>query len=226
MFKPLIGISCGVEAAGANWLLRSYYGDAVRAFGGLFVLLPSQKPEDVLPIIKRLDGLLLAGGGDIHPSFWDEEPLHGLGKVDIERDGWEIALFNAAKTCGLPILGICRGMQIINVACGGSLWQQKPGINAHVQTSSYNQVWHKLNITNPDFALMLKAEQALVNSCHHQCIRRLGRNLRVAAKAADGIVEAILGEKNIWAVQWHPEYLWREEGISRELFNYFIKQCM
>ena len=227
MFKPVIGISCGVEAESANWLLRSYYGEAIHALGGSFVLLPTQNPQEAFCLLQKLDGLLLAGGGDMHPEFWGEEPHLGLGRVDRKRDIWELALFHAAMQIELPVLGICRGMQLINVALGGSLWQQNPGNHCHAQTSPYEQVWHGLQITAPAFAEACGFEEAetMVNSCHHQCVRRLGCGLTVAAKAKDGIVEAIVHENSIWGVQWHPEYLWREEGLSRRLFQLFLQAC-
>ena len=225
MHKALIGITCGMEKESHNITLRAYYGVALEALGAAYIMLPPQDLTVADQVLEFLDGLILPGGGDIHPKFWDEEPQKSIKKVDAVRDKWELALAEKAIKKQIPLLGICRGMQVINVALGGSIWQDNPVITEHEQTSPYTQPWHLVKLNDADFISLTGKESGYVNSCHHQAVRRIGQGLKVAAKATDGTVEAIIGSKYVLGVQWHPEYMWQQDGISRELFRSFIDLC-
>lgn len=173
--------------------------------------------EAAAELVAGADGLALLGGGDPHPSTYGEEPLPAArltlepGRDDLER--WTI---EAARARRLPTWGICRGMQMVNVVLGGSLWQdipmQLPGALLHDQSYPRDALIHPIEVAAPDSGLgrVLAAEAALVNSRHHQGIKRLAPGLRVVGRAPDGLVEAYEGTDPDWwveGVQWHPENL-------------------
>jgi len=163
---------------------------------------------------RVLDGLVLQGGADVSPLTYGEEPLAGEWAGDRLRDVYEIELLHEFVEAGKPVLGICRGAQLINVAFGGTLYQdirtQLPQAQAHV-TSAYEKNLHEMRIEPGSGLARLYpgVERACVNSIHHQSIKSLGRNLAVEARSEpDGVVEAIRGsgESYVFAVQWHPEF--------------------
>ncbi len=235
----LIGI-CG-NFEDDRFYLPKFYVDAVIKAGGLPVILPvirENMTEYVAEIAEYLEGLILAGGGDPSPILWQEEPHYNLGKVDLYRDKFELALTKKMAEMDKPILGICRGMQILNVAFGGSLWQnllERSDYMCHKQSLYLNQYWHKVSLSSTlagvlfnevaDVNENLDEITIFVNSNHHQGVRRLGENLAVGAVAADGLVEAIYSEKHrhILGVQWHPERL--DDAVSEKIFKNFVKIC-
>ncbi len=149
------------------------------------------------------DALLLPGGGDIHPRFYGES-VDGAKDIDEARDRYEQALFQRFFDAGKPILGICRGMQLINTALGGTLYQH---IDGHAKTTSGADGSHAVRTDDPWFGA-LYGQRFTVNSAHHQAVKRLGRGLRTAARADDGTIEALRHESlPVIAVQWHPERL-------------------
>ena len=164
----------------------------------------------------ELDGLVLQGGTDISPQTYGEQPLRPEWAGDPERDRYEIDLLKGFMDLGKPILGICRGQQLINVAMGGTLYQdtatQKPGAQVHQDTAVYEDKYHQVEIV-PDTrlaALYPGVRHAKVNSIHHQAVNRLGKGLAVEAYSAeDGVIEAIRhqGPNYVAGVQWHPEFL-------------------
>ena len=165
---------------------------------------------------ENLDGLLLQGGADIAPESYGETPLDPEWAGDRVRDRYEIELFNAFKAAGKPILGICRGCQLINVAFGGTLFQdipsQVPDAIAHRDTSMYERQLHQVNLVQGTklSELYPGTRQAMINSIHHQAVKGLGRDLVVEALGVpDGIVEAIRwrGPSYVFGMQWHPEFL-------------------
>jgi putative glutamine amidotransferase len=216
---PLIGISAyGEQASWGVWesqavVLPRRYADRVAAAGGIPVLLPPAPGiEDAL---GRLDGLMLSGGGDIDPARSGAEPAPHVASVREERDTAEFALLAAAMSLQLPVLGICRGMQVINVARGGSLHQHLPDVVGHhahapvpgaygaheVQVAPGSRLREILGGGDGDLAITTPTH-------HHQAVDRLGKGLTVTAWAADGTIEAFeldSGGPFLVAVQWHPE---------------------
>lgn len=224
---PTVGVTCGVR--GDDFSVRTAYCRALNNVGLAGVILPPQMPSEggIAALPCGLCGLLLSGGGDLHPILWGEEPAVGLGAVDAARDEWELALTETAVKLRLPLLGICRGMQLLNVYFGGSLWQDLPDDIAsggcgetrilHSQTAPPDTAWHSVTL-NERLLGWFGGRQIWVNSFHHQGVRRVGSGLSELAWAADGLVEAVCAPELPFAVgvQWHPEYLYEQEPLWRE----------
>ena len=224
----LVGISCGER--GDEVFLRSYYLRQLNRLGMCGVALPPQDLADkaVEEVIGRLDGLILSGGGDLHPKLWGEQPRYGLGEVDCRRDCWELALVGAAYAADLPLLGICRGMQVMNVWGGGSLWQdlrEMPQGLLHKQSAPAKQPWHEVKLSGrlAEICGVAEGGTAEVNSFHHQGVRWTGEGVTACAWAPDGLVEGIMLAERRFAVgvQWHPERL----GGAEKLWEAFAAAC-
>ncbi len=231
---PLIGISGSMEGD-RIFLLRAYFS-AIASAGGIPVLLdPDLEERAVAECVRALDGLLLAGGGDVEPHRFGETPIPELGEPTPVRDGFEIALLEAAASRdGMPVLGICRGLQVMNVAAGGTLYQdlpsQHPGrgtdLLEHKQTLPYEQPSHSITLQNECWLYPLCGQAHWsVNSMHHQAIHRVAPAYQVVATSPDGVVEAIQHrQRPHWqAVQWHPERL--SDGLSKGLFATFVQSA-
>lgn len=190
------------------------YSRAVVQAGGLPVLVGNLDPNLADAYLEGVSGLLLTGGADIDPSYFGQDPHPQLGHVDPARDAFELALYRAAKARRIPVLGICRGIQLINVAEGGSLHQHIPALEntiQHAQGNRGDSLSHALTL-EPDsrLAKSLGKTQWRSNSFHHQALDQLGKGLRVTARSHDGIIEALEGndpEHFVLAVQWHPEMI-------------------
>ncbi|MEV0582335.1 gamma-glutamyl-gamma-aminobutyrate hydrolase family protein [Nonomuraea sp. NPDC050310] len=213
MARPIIGITCYVEPARFTvWdmpaaLLPAMYVDQVVRAGGQPVLIPPAGDPSVLA--SRLDGLILAGGGDIDPGRYGEAAHERVGYVREFRDRAEFGLLDAWLGRGLPYLGVCRGLQVLNVTLGGSLHQHLPDVVGHEGHSPAPATFGHLPVkVEPDtrLAAILPGEPT-VPHYHHQAIDRLAPGLTVSARAEDGTVEAVeLGSHPFaLAVQWHPE---------------------
>jgi len=179
------------------------------------------------------DGVLLAGGDDVDPAFYGEEKRHESVHVDRPRDEFELNLLEQALNRRLPIFGICRGTQVINVKFGGTLYQDlksdtTPEVE-HKQNGSRGDTSHRVTLTDPDSRLAsVFTGSCRVNSLHHQAIKRLGRGLRVTAHSEDGLVEAVEAAEAypfLVAVQWHPEELVHEHEEQRALLERFVNKC-
>jgi putative glutamine amidotransferase len=226
---PLIGVSTSVTI-GENperAYVNSAYLHAVQQAGGVPVLLPPQLSAVSLQrLVAELDGLLLTGGGDVDSALFDEAPHPTVYGVAPTRDRLETSGLHLALQRGLPILAVCRGMQVLNVALGGSLHQDvgsDPGTQLpHSQKEPREQPSHKVTIApGSRLAETLGADELEVNSMHHQAIKRLGRGLTAVAWAPDQIVEgAELGDpaRFVLGVQWHPEELVGHSEPARRLF--------
>jgi gamma-glutamyl-gamma-aminobutyrate hydrolase PuuD len=218
---PLIGVSTytAVAAWGA-WerpaavLPQSYY-ELVGAAGGRPLLLPPLKTAATGPgfgaaeVIAALDGLVLTGGGDVDPAAYGETAEPQVGGVDPVRDGSERALLAAALAVDMPVLAICRGLQILNIACGGTLHQHLPDVVGHDAHRQAPSVFGEVKVTTtPDSATSaIFGASATVLCSHHQSIDRLGAGLTPTAFADDGVIEAVelSGPPFVLGVQWHPE---------------------
>jgi putative glutamine amidotransferase len=193
-------------------VLGMAYVRAVEGAGGAPVVLPPLDDADVAPLVDHLAGLCLSGGPDIDPAAYDAERHPRLGPVEPGLDAFELAIARRADSLGLPMLGVCRGCQTLNVARGGTLHQHVPdlvdGSIAHRQTAPGRETSHDVSIeAGSHLAAIVGAEDLDVNAFHHQAVDRLGRGLKAVAWAPDGIVEAIEGDGFYLGVQWHAETL-------------------
>lgn len=209
----IIGICGGLDYQENNIYLRRTYALAVEKAGALPLILPPLKDQRNIPdLLAVVDGLVLAGGGDINPYYIKEDPYPALGKVDPERDRCELALARLAWKDRKPVLGICRGMQVMNIALGGDIYQDlvlKEGdLLQHEQKSPPWNISHKIEISTA-LAYLSKERFWPVNSLHHQGVRKLAPDLKACAKSSDGLVEALMAEDKRYylGVQWHPEWL-------------------
>jgi putative glutamine amidotransferase len=201
----------------------SDYPASIAAAGGLPVELT--RDADVEGIIERLDGLVLSGGADVDPALYGQEPDENLQSLEQDRDEWEMALFQAARDRDMPILAICRGFQLVNVALGGTLVQ-----HVELDEGSGHPQWevdghtatHQVNVAPNTIAGSLFPPQWPVNSLHHQTLEHLGRGLTISATAPDGVVEAFeTSDGDLLAVQWHPELL----AAPDPTFLWLVKQA-
>ncbi|MHA6764472.1 gamma-glutamyl-gamma-aminobutyrate hydrolase family protein [Streptacidiphilus sp. PAMC 29251] len=215
MSRPLIGITTYLTPAGWGvWagkqavLLPVQYSAQVQAAGGIAVLLAPDDPATAPDVLSRLDGLVVSGGPDVDPARYGAQPDPRTDPPGVERDAWELALITAALAQGLPLLGICRGMQLLNVACGGDLVQHLPDLVGHESHSPAPGVYAAHPVTpvpGTRLADVIGAEPRNVPTYHHQAVRRLGSGLTASAHHGDGTVEAVEGPGFTLAVQWHPE---------------------
>jgi putative glutamine amidotransferase len=214
--RPRIGItSWHYRDEEERWeaVLDAYTGAVLEA-GGLPVILPivQANPGLTVEYLETIDGLMLTGGADVHPSFYGQIVLERCGDIDEERDRFEIELIHAARDRDMPVLGICRGLQILNVASGGTLYQDlsyRPGTDpSHVSPRDRrSEPIHPVAIIpGSRLADIVGLGEAAVTSTHHQVIRDLAPGLTASAVAPDGVVEAVEGPgRFMLAVQWHPE---------------------
>jgi len=228
---PVIGISCGINYAEGDYALRAAYVESVLSAGACPLILPAHADlRQAEQVASLLDGLLLSGGGDIDPRFFGQEPMRGLGRTDAERDRFELVLTRRVQSLGLPILGICRGVQVLNVALGGEIYQdlkyaepQGMSFTEHFQQSPRHHTCHSVDIISEELLAMTGSRCFFVNSFHHQALAVLAEPLKVAARSKDGVIEAVTGTGGGFClgVQWHPEWLKTKEseGIFRAFIN-------
>ncbi|MHB1209210.1 MAG: gamma-glutamyl-gamma-aminobutyrate hydrolase family protein [Acidimicrobiales bacterium] len=187
----------------------SDYPRSVALAGGLPVELT--RDAEVAGIIERIDGLVLSGGADLDPRSYNAQPDENLGPLEQDRDDWEFALLDAARERGLPVLAICRGFQLVNVAFGGTLHQHvelDEGVGHPQWDVSGRSVTHEVRVLDATIASTLFPEALGVNSLHHQTVDRVGDGLIVSAVAPDGVIEGLeTPDGSILALQWHPELL-------------------
>lgn len=230
--RPLIGITTRLDLANDTFYLRRFYAEAVAARGGTPVYIPLVNHREALwSLADRLDGVLLSGSNsDLDPALYREEPRQELGHVVDERDATDLLMLEYAESTGLPVLGICFGVQSLNVSRGGSLIQdlksQVPASLKHEQDAPYGRPSHAIQIEPGSLLERLAGgRDARVNSTHHQAIKEVGANLRVVARALDGVIEAvedIRDDRFVLGVQWHPEFGWKENSLSIAIFDSLI----
>lgn len=205
---------------------------AILSAGGRPYLLPSALPlEDVPEVLSEFDGLFISGGGDIHPDFFSGQMHPSLSGIDRERDQFELALCRQAVAMDKPLLGICRGQQVLNVAMGGNLVEDIPSM---LTSAGQHQWWpgyqrsrlsHSVRVEKDSLlAQVMGGTEFEVNSLHHQSVKDLGEGLNVTATAPDGVIEALeMPDKRfVLSVQWHPEWL-PDSGPMRQIFRAFVE---
>lgn len=232
--RPLIGIPTRSITDGAivRFAVVSTYTRALELAGGAPIAIPLQLGEETLrDIFAHLDGLLIAGGVDVHPSEFGEPIETFCGEIDRDRDIVELNLLRWAMRAQMPVLGICRGIQMLNVAAGGSLYQdidaQVPHAqpHEHVTGEPYNRRAHSIEV-DPEsrLARALGATRLEVNSLHHQSVKEVAPGFRIVARAPDGIVEGIEALNGQFAigVQFHPEWLIDDDARMVQMFKEFV----
>ncbi len=238
MTRPIIGITCNRETSKDFVSLREVYLRKIQEAGGMPLLISHYCMDAIeeRSLLANFDGFLLSGGGDVGAHAFGEEPLPGLGEVFPPRDDLEISITRKAMEQKVPLLGICRGMQVINVALGGTLYQdihyQRNDNIQHYQKAPENFTSHYLEIAPNTLLDNLLADvyperKIKVNSFHHQAVKEVPAECQVSAWSTDGIVEAIelpSSASNFFlGVQWHPETL--EDQSSKIIFKAFVESC-
>ncbi len=236
MKKPIIGLTPQYDYERNRVWIGPNYLEAIRAAGGVPVLLPLQAEKEELEAAARVcDGFLFTGGPDIDPFRFGEETIRQGGVVVPERDTMEENLFQIAMESDKPILGICRGIQVLNVFLGGTLYQditaQFPSdlSIAHSQQSGNSVLTHSVLVKEGTLlSEILKKESIKVNSFHHQAIKDVASSLEVAGISVDSLIEAVYlpGHRFFLGIQWHPEHLFSTSEDALNLFKAFVNACV
>lgn len=238
--KPVIGIS-GTQLLSPTSEFEGtlvaytpqYYIDTIQGEGATPVMLPVGSREDAKALVAIIDALILSGGHDVDPVLYGEEPHRNLTLTFPKRDAFDLALYEAAIEKGIPVLGICRGLQIINVYYGGSLYQDLPSqfdaeLLLHVQNAPLDTPLHSISITEHSRLYNVLGAHARVNTLHHQAVKNLGSGLKAVAHSQDGIIEAIEPSNpnvDMLAVQWHPEIMANSDAANKSIFTDFISRA-
>ena len=229
--RPIIGITCGTSDTYANdSTMDNQYVRAVESAGGMPIILPLSDNETCYEgYIDIIDGLLLSGGVDMDPSFFEEEPIPELGRIDVVRDKIEVYLTVRALEMGLPIFGICRGIQTLNVAAKGTLYQdinsQCKNVLKHRQSAPGAHATHEIYIEEGSkLSEIMGCTKIRTNTFHHQAVRKLAPDFVATAFSRDEIIECIEGTKHPFAVgvQFHPERMWNVSEQMLALFKSFV----
>jgi putative glutamine amidotransferase len=233
--RPRIGIPMRIEIATNRFYLSRFYGEAVEAAGGApFHISLIPKVEYIDSVVDNLDGILLPGSdSDVDPLRYGQQPHQGLGTVHAIKDETDLLVIAAAERRRLPLLAICYGMQVLNVARGGTLIQDIgsliPEAIKHEQGVPRDRPSHKVTILSESrLGQIAPSEEAVVNSHHHQVVDSIGNDLVAVSWSSDGLIEALEDPRRdrfTVAVQWHPELGWQEDYFSQQLFKSFINEA-
>jgi putative glutamine amidotransferase len=240
--KPVVGITPSVQidtlAHGTfrRLVTSAAYARAVAAAGGIPLILPPQ--SDIPALLEILDGVLLSGGPDLDPDRYGDRTVHAeTYGIDAERDQFELDLFDAALRNDTPVLGICRGIQVINVALGGTLIQDVPsehpgasevGHRQHDRGLESSAVGHEIAVSEPNLLPIFESSHPGVNSFHHQAIRDLAPGLVAVAHSPDGLVEAVAmpSQPAVFGVQWHPELMFERHLTHLAPFRRLVEMAV
>lgn len=235
MRKPLIGLTPAHDMESGDVKARPTYMRALKAAGAIPVVMPlDASEEDLKQLSQDLDGFLFTGGPDVHPFLFGEETQAHCGNVSPARDQMEISLLPMIMELQKPILGICRGIQVLNIALGGNIWQDIPSQVtrdfplAHSQPFSYDMPCHTVALTDGSLLARISEGSSIeVNSMHHQAVKDLAPGLIASAYSTDYLIEALeMPDYPFFiGVQWHPEYLWEKNKEAFRLFQTFVKAC-
>ena len=235
--KPIIGIAISnrVKSKKIYSVINNDYIKAVQKAGGIPILIPfSNNMENIKEYTDKIQGIIFTGGEDISPLVYNEDPLKEVECIIEERDRFELELFKEVYEKQIPILAICRGLQLINIALGGNLYQdinyQIPNSYGHAPKNTLrHNLYHSVKIEKDSKLFdIFKTEDLKVNSFHHQSIKKLGNDLKITALSNDGIIEAIesTNEKFLVAVQWHPENLVEHHTEFLKFFEALICKAL
>ena len=234
--KPIIGLTPLYDPEKNHPWMQEDYLDAVTAAGGIPIILPIRGPDNSIALLDIIDGLLLTGGPDIMPQLFGERLIPECGPCCPPRDELELPLIREALLKKIPMMGICRGIQTINVALGGTLYQDIPAQYQtgtpvlHRQQSHIDKSHPSHDIVICENSLLYRAvgrKNLMVNSMHHQTVKDIAPGLRAAAWSDDGLVECLesVNEPFVLGVQWHPECMHRRDESSMELFRFFVGEA-
>lgn len=233
--KPIIGITTSMETDETTYTVNRHNVKAIIRAGGIPVMLPYLLvEEDVAQIADQLDGLYATGGYDIDPTLFGEEPHPKLGTIIPARDAFEIALMKQLLKMDKPVLGVCRGCQILNIAVGGDMYQDMYAqvdrdLLQHKQQAPTGHASHYVDVVNDSLLYELTGTDKLkVNSRHHQANRNVPGSFQISGTASDGVIEAIESRTHKFALglQWHPEnMMMADDAASRNIFQGFISAC-
>lgn len=234
--KPLIGVVPLVDYQRESlWMLPGYF-DGITQAGGIPVMLPLTSDTAAIDqLVATVDGVLVTGGQDVAPEVYgerDSDAVALVGETSPERDAMEALLIPAVLAANKPVLGICRGIQIINALYGGSLWQdlptQHPSPVEHHGHAPYERPVHAVDVLpGTPLASCIGVGTHAVNSYHHEAVRDVAPGLEVMAVSEDGLTEAVRDPQArfLWALQWHPEFAFKVDGSSRKIFSAFVEAC-
>jgi putative glutamine amidotransferase len=228
-----VGVTLGDGDEPGLHAMREDYVRSVEQSGAIPVVLPPVRPEDVPAILDRLDGVVLSGGVDVDPALYGQVPHPKLGRVNRRRDDFELALTREALRRDVPVLAICRGHQVLNVATGGTLFQDiaslvMRGIEHEGEGPRFRHS-HRVDLADSSrLRAILGQGTVSVNSIHHQAVERPGAGLVVSARChEDGIVEGLEmpGRRFVVGVQWHPESFWNRPESFQPIFDAHVEAC-
>lgn len=225
MQRPYIGITCSKTAEGKIAMSQNYLNSLWEAGAVPVFLAYTEEEEKLSEYANVFDGFLFAGGDDMDPARYGEEKMFDSVEIDADRDAFELALYRHVKATGKPILGICRGIQLLNVAEGGTLYQH---IDGHRQSEPGTTTQQKTLVYKGSMLYSLtESEEILVNTFHHQNIKALAPTLTADAESEDGYIEAVHmeGHKFYLAVQWHPEIFRTQSPAMQRVFAAFVNAC-
>lgn len=232
--KPIIGITPAFDASDDRTYLYTNYHDSVILAGGIPLIFPMTDNNDILETLTlKCDGLILSGGPDIDPSNYGEENIN-CRTISKERDMLEFFVFKKALELRMPVFGICRGIQTINVAMGGTLYQdiskdiKREDPVFHNQKEPKTDTSHFIDIVPDSFIrLVFNSSKARVNSFHHQSVKDVAPGFKVTSLSSDNVIESIEYTKDVFitGVQWHPERMWKKDNDNLNIFRMFIDRC-
>ena len=228
MSRPIIGVTCDYDIDKQTSQLHRGYYDAIVEAGGLPVLIPNIQEKYIAEILAPLHGILLTGGQDVDPEYFGEPPIPGLGSINPFRDSLEIHLCRQAMEQDIPVLGICRGIQLMNIAMGGTIYQDLNSQWTFGQLQKHSQLapdWyssHEVELEeNSKLAQIIGVQRLRTNSFHHQAVKEPAPCFEITARCGDGVVEGIESKSHSFAVgvQWHPEKMWQKDDKMLTLFK-------
>lgn len=235
MMKPMIGITPVIEKNSENVNVSTANIKAIEQSGGVPIILPLTKDDSIIEeIVSKIDGLYLTGGNDIDPTYFGEEPHPKLGGIHPLRDYFEISIVKKMIEAQKAILGVCRGSQVMNIALGGTMYQDiysqiDEELLQHQQNAPSDHASHFVDIVKDSLLhQIVGVERMKVNSRHHQANWKLGEDLQKSATASDGVLEAIESKESpfVLGLQWHPEnLLLAGDELSRKIYERFIEAC-
>lgn len=229
--KPVIGLTCSIDDQ--KHFLNNDYAEAIVRAGGIPLVIPVGTETDVVQIAGLVDGLMMTGGNDPNPLLFGQEPHPKLGEVNPERDALELELARHFLYLNKPMLGICRGMQVMNIAVGGTLYQDlsqhKGELIQHNQDAPRTHPSHYVHVEEGSLLHRIAGtDRITVNSYHHQAVWDVAPSFTASGIASDGIIEAIESRRHrfVIGVQWHPEGLaLKGDPFSLRLFEQFVTIC-